>query len=350
DVQYLPADPVVWDLVVNIKTLTVSGATAADKTYDGTTDATVSGASLAGVVGADDVTLSGATTGTFAQADAGTGIAVSTSMTLSGLDIDNYGLELPVDITADITAKDLTVTADDKSREECAVNPEFTVTYSGFADAEDAGVLNSEAVASCSADETSAAGAYDITVTGGSADNYNLVYVTGTLTVTLDITVPMLTVQNVTVQLDDTDNAMITAADVVTSASDNCTIADTTLSQSSFTVNDIGDVTIDVTVTDMAGNETTETAVVTVEGATGIAKLDAFDTRFYPNPTDGMLYFDLDYPADELKVMDMTGKTIIKRSNLDKQDVIDLSEYNSGIYLIQLKSGEALLHFKVVRK
>ena len=61
-------------------TLTVTGITANNKVYDGTTDATLdtTGATLVGVVAGDDVTLdtSGAT-GTFATKDVGTGMTVT---------------------------------------------------------------------------------------------------------------------------------------------------------------------------------------------------------------------------------------------------------------------------------
>lgn len=84
------------------KGLTVTGATADNKDYDGNTDATISGATLVGVVGADDVTLSGG--GTFAQADAGNDIAVTPSLTLGGTDAGNYSLSQPAGLTADILA------------------------------------------------------------------------------------------------------------------------------------------------------------------------------------------------------------------------------------------------------
>ena len=43
--------------VITAKTLTVSGYTASNKTYDGTTTAAVTGGTLSGVVGGDTVTV-----------------------------------------------------------------------------------------------------------------------------------------------------------------------------------------------------------------------------------------------------------------------------------------------------
>jgi hypothetical protein len=334
---------------ITTKELTVSDVVADNKVYDGTTDATISGGVLNGIVGSDVVNLFVGTSGTFAQAGVGTGIVVSASMTLTGGDASNYTVAQPTGLTANIVQKELTVTADDMSREQCASNPVFTVSYSGFVGAEDAGVITSAPVGASSADETSPAGTYDITVSGGSADNYIFTYVTGTLTVTADVTNPVLVVQNINVQLDDTGNASITAADVVTSATDNCAVADTTLSQAAFTASDVGEVLIDVTLTDEAGNSVSEFVVVTVTGSTGLRELADFKASLYPNPTDGMVQLQSNVPVDELKVMDMTGKTVIKRAHLEIQETIDLSEYSNGVYIFQLLIEEELLHFRVVK-
>jgi hypothetical protein len=89
--------------------LTVSGATVANKEYDSTITATVTGATLVGTIGSDVVNLVNDTVGTFAQAIPGTGIVVSTAMTLAGADAGNYALSQPAGLTADISAKALTI-------------------------------------------------------------------------------------------------------------------------------------------------------------------------------------------------------------------------------------------------
>ncbi|MCW5906832.1 MAG: putative Ig domain-containing protein [Chitinophagales bacterium] len=86
---------------VTAATLTVSGAAAQNKPYDGTTAATITG-TLNGILGTDVVTLNG--TGTFASPNVGTGIAVTSTSTLSGADAGNYTLTQPTGLTANITA------------------------------------------------------------------------------------------------------------------------------------------------------------------------------------------------------------------------------------------------------
>jgi len=88
-------------LMVNRKPLTVTGATAQNKVYDGNTTATIIGATLVGVVSGDAVTLSGGET--FASPAVGTGILVTANLVLGGTDAGNYTLTQPTGLTADIT-------------------------------------------------------------------------------------------------------------------------------------------------------------------------------------------------------------------------------------------------------
>ena len=91
-------------LTITTKELTVIGLTGDDRMDNGTTDATASGeATLSGVVAGDDVSLSGTPVFTFASADVGMDIIITTTgYTLSGEDAGNYSLTQPT-LSADIT-------------------------------------------------------------------------------------------------------------------------------------------------------------------------------------------------------------------------------------------------------
>jgi gliding motility-associated-like protein len=98
---------------ITAATLTVSGVTANNKLYDGTTAATlnIGGATLAGIL-VPDVVIMGSTgvTGTFDNVNVGTGKSVSISgFTISGTDAGNYSLIQPA-TTASITGLPLTIT------------------------------------------------------------------------------------------------------------------------------------------------------------------------------------------------------------------------------------------------
>ncbi len=130
-------------------TLTVTGITAGNKTYDGTTTATlnVNNAALQGVVNADAVTLNtGNAGGTFASRDAGSNIVVTVSgLTISGPTVTagDYTLAQPT-TTASITAANLTVTG------ITAGNKAYDGTTAATLNVSNAllvGVVNGEAVA-----------------------------------------------------------------------------------------------------------------------------------------------------------------------------------------------------------
>jgi uncharacterized repeat protein (TIGR02543 family) len=93
---------------ITTKALTVSGASAANKPYDGTTTASITGGSLIGVISPDAVTLTQA--GNFVTANVGAGIAVTPNFSISGADAGNYTLTQPSGLSADITQGSQTIT------------------------------------------------------------------------------------------------------------------------------------------------------------------------------------------------------------------------------------------------
>src|SRR5437879_10284181 len=95
------------------KNLTISGAVANNKQYDGNATATVnfSVASLVGVVLGDVVTINSAGySATFADRTVANGKPVTVlGVALSGTDAGNYTVSQPSGLTANITAKNLTI-------------------------------------------------------------------------------------------------------------------------------------------------------------------------------------------------------------------------------------------------
>jgi len=173
---------------VGKKALTVTGISAANKVYDGTTTAALNtgSAALVGVVSGDTVSLvtSGAS-GAFADKNVGQNKPVTVSgLALSGADAGNYTVTPPT-LTASITQRTLTITADNKSKVYGQAVPALTVTYSNFAPGDTPAVLTSPPALTTTAAPTSPVGTYPITITPGSpaAQNYTFTLVAGTLTV-----------------------------------------------------------------------------------------------------------------------------------------------------------------------
>lgn len=90
--------------------LSVINTLAGSKTYDGTTTAVLTGATLIGIQGNDSVALGNDTSGVFADANAGAGKSVTTAMTISGVDVGNYSFVQPTGVTANISQAVLNLT------------------------------------------------------------------------------------------------------------------------------------------------------------------------------------------------------------------------------------------------
>jgi len=164
--------------------ISISGVTAASKIYDATTVASLSGGSLVGVQGSDNVSIA-AGIGSFADKNTDViKVVTASGYALSGTDAGNYNLlAQPSGMTADITKALLNAIADNKTRTYGSQNPEFTLTYTGFIGGETIQDITTPSI-TCSATASSKAGDYEITLSGGSASNYNLTLSNGKLQIT----------------------------------------------------------------------------------------------------------------------------------------------------------------------
>jgi hypothetical protein len=216
---YKAATPVAQKLTVAKKTLTVTGASAQNKTYDGTTSATLSGGSLSGLVGSDVVTLT-VGTATFANKNVQTGKAVTvTGSTISGADAGNYGLTEVSGLSADIGAKTLTVTG--VSAQSKTYDGTTSATLSGGSLV---GVVGSDVVtlslgtATFSTKSVGTGKSVAVTgsaISGADAGNYSLTEVSG---LTADISAKNLTVTGVSAQnktYDGTTSAALSGGSLV---------------------------------------------------------------------------------------------------------------------------------------
>ncbi len=172
---YCAATDVIQALTVNTKALTVSSAAATSKTYDGTTSAAITG-TLTGIVGSDVVTLNGS--GTFANANVGTGISVTSTSTLGGANAAKYTLTQPTGLTANITKANQTITlaATDSKNEGAA---DYTLGASSPTSSTNALSYVSSNPAAATIHATTglvhivAAGTTVFTVSQGGSSNYN---------------------------------------------------------------------------------------------------------------------------------------------------------------------------------
>lgn len=243
-------------MTIKPRTLTVTGLSAENKTYDGTDNAAIKGGELNGVIKGDDVKAAFPTMGRFAKSDVGTGIAVTVAdITLDGSAKDNYKLTQPTGLKANITQAPITIKADDKQMVKGAAIPELTYKItSGQLFAEDK-VSGTPATAA----NGSKLGDFDITQgTLTVSSNYKLTFEKGKLSV-VDKTPQNITVSEITEKTyGDTDFKVEVTKDAVsnldafTFTSSNPSVAEIS-TDGTVTIKAAGETNITVK---QAGNDT----------------------------------------------------------------------------------------------
>jgi len=174
--------------IIDKATLTAALSGTVEKTYDGTTTATLDSDNytLSGVITGDSVTIAN-TSGSYADKNAGTSKTVTvTDLTLSGDDASNYTIASN-SVSGNVGVIDqaaLTITANNVTNTLGDANPNFSATYSALVMGDTIASLDGTLTFSTTATTSSEAGSYVITASGLSSDNYAITYVNGVLTVT----------------------------------------------------------------------------------------------------------------------------------------------------------------------
>ncbi len=163
---------------IGIRVLEITGAAVTDRPYDGTTRASIAGATLRGVLDGDDVRLVDHDRGNFVAAAAGEDIDVATAMSLVGDDAGNYGVLQPT-VAGDITRRQVTVTGASVATKVVDGSDTATVLgarLTGVLDGDDVSLRDgtSGRLASTEVGEAIAV-ATAMWLDGDDADNYQLV-------------------------------------------------------------------------------------------------------------------------------------------------------------------------------
>ena len=108
-----------------------------------------------------------------------------------------------------ITKAPLSISAGNYTKKQGDAMPVFKASYAGFKNGEDESVLTKQPVFSCEANETSAPAEYSVTISGADAENYEISYEQGVLTVT-GMPKPIISTDEATLRITtETDNAVI---------------------------------------------------------------------------------------------------------------------------------------------
>ena len=108
-----------------------------------------------------------------------------------------------------ITKAPLSISAGNYTKKQGDAMPVFKASYVGFKNGENESVLTKQPVFSCDANEASAPAEYAVTISGADAENYEISYEQGVLTVT-GMPKPIISTDEATLRITtETDNAVI---------------------------------------------------------------------------------------------------------------------------------------------
>lgn len=109
-----------------------------------------------------------------------------------------------------------------------------------------------------------------------------------------------------------------------------------------------GTTTIVWIVTDIAGNQTSCSFEALVNTFVGIESIQDAGIFIYPNPTKGIINIDFANTSTSLStsniqkliITDITGKQIFEKTQLQQNEAIDLTNFESVIYIISIQTKD----------
>ena len=341
--------------------LTITGIAGLNKVYNGTTAANAYGFStLTGVLPGDDVILGGSPVFTFASANVGTGITITTSgYTISGTDPGNYTLTQPT-LSGDITAKELTITgitgSDKVYDDTTAASATGMSTLNGVESGDDVILGGSPVFTFASANVgtgiTITTSGY--TISGTDPGNYTLTQPT----LSGDITAKELTITGITGDnkvYDGTTDATASGTPVLSGvvSDDDVVLGGTPVF--TFASAELGtDISITTTgfiITDAdSGNYTLTQPTLSADIVTTLGVDDITDVKLslklFPNPSVNFIKISgLSEKANYI-IYNLLGKEILRGKVLNEENIF-IQDLSNGTYFIKVENAKAIKFIKM---
>ncbi len=254
----------------------------------------------------------------------GAGNIVIEALQLGNID---FNPAIPTQQTFSVSKAPLTVTADDKTITYGNPLPNLSFSYSGFINGQDASVLTAEPAIGTAATANSDAGTYAISLSGGSATNYDLLLIDGFLTI-------------------EKANATITFADLEQ-------IADGTEKEATITTEPLGldySATYDgsealplepgsydlvVTISDV-NYQGQSSATFLIQLISGTEDLLRDIITIYPMPSDLEIHFKGGLNnLERVQIHNLNGQILLDEA-FEKGQRLDISHIRAGSYILSL--------------
>ena len=157
-----------------------------------------------------------------------------------------------------------------------------------------------------------------------------------------------ISAHDTTLYLDSNGEASITADDLIIEA-DYCFTCTTTLSQSNFTTDDIGNVAVYVTMEDRCENQAVDTITITIMPYSSVNEFSHSNLRIYPNPASDFVIIDnQNNKIISIELFDISGRFVEKYTMNTKQTTIDVTHLMQGIYFVRVFTSKGVAVRKMV--
>ncbi len=340
---------------------------AANKVYDGTTNATIPNAGLTGVIANDDVFISNSI-GSFDSKNIGTEKTVSLTITIAGMDVTNYELIQPTGITASIFAKPLSISNLTVENKEYDGTTNVTISSTGLV-----GVIENDEVII-----NNLTGVFDskhvgvakpvtpsLTLNGSDAMNYSVHFSSELFA---NITPKELTISGSSIAKDKSEDGNIIATtstnDLTLNGKINGDVVGLSDLMVAFENPEPGEnKKVMLTAATLSGQDSDNYELNLTNSPTALANifvtLSTSNTgqhayfKIYPNPTTGAVFLNQMQKLDRntiVQVYSPQGQLIYKKLNVINRMKIDLSAHKAGLYLIKFVTNEEVLIKPVMLK
>ena len=84
------------------------------------------------------------------------------------------------------------------------------------------------------------------------------------------------------------------------------------------------------------------------QNATSIDEIRNADLSVYPNPADDILNIESSVQFSDIRIMNITGKTVLHRNAISNNEKIDVSSFTSGIYFVMVESDGSVNTRKII--
>jgi len=274
--------------------------------------------------------------------------AGTATITASVAGDNNYFAANPVQQQLTVNKTSLTVTPEDVVREYGKNNPEFVLIYSGFKNNETEDVLSEKPVATTDANAASDVGDYDITVSGGAANNYEFAYLNGKLT----IKKAFLTITAENKQREQgEENPIFTLLYSGFKNGENESILDV-LPTISCTANINSLVGFyDIILSGGSDNNYDYSLIngkLEVIAPNSLGKINVSNISVYPNPAKNYLFIQSDYPIEKIEIYNQSGMCVLINDNVIEK--LDVSSLANGFYLARIYEDGILVIKKIIIK